>query len=97
MNAMPQEKAMTPINGQFELTPVCDSLRCRYHASVMNTLLAISRRMVYNPDIFNCLINKGTRNSTFPAVLFLVLSLVITCSDNHALLLQHGVRHPLQG
>ena len=65
MNAMPQEKAMTPINGQFELTPVCESLRCRYHASVMNTLLAISRRMVYNPDIFNCLINKGTRNSTF--------------------------------
>ena len=63
MNAIPHEKAMTPISGQLELTPVCDNLRCRYQANVMNMLLAISRRIVYNPDIIKVFIEE-TKNGT---------------------------------
>ena len=48
---MPQEKAITPINGQWLLTPDSDNLRCPYQASVMKTLLSMSNKMVYSPFI----------------------------------------------
>lgn len=47
--AIAQLKAITPMRGQWALTPVCCNLRCPYHANVMKTLLSSSNNIVYNP------------------------------------------------
>lgn len=44
-------KAITPIIGHFAATPVACSFKCPYHASVMKTLLSMSKIIVYNPFI----------------------------------------------
>ena len=49
--AMAQLNAMTPMSGQWLLTPVCCSFRCPYHASVMKMLLSKRSRIVYIPFI----------------------------------------------
>ena len=51
--AIAQLKAMTPMSGQLLLVPVCWSLRCPYHASVMKMLLSTRSRIVYIPFIFS--------------------------------------------
>ena len=40
------EKPMTAIRGQFWLAPDCCNFRCPYQASVMKTLLVMSRMIV---------------------------------------------------
>ena len=49
--AIIHEKTITPMSGQLLLTPVCDNFKCPYQASVMNTLLSMSKIMVYSPFI----------------------------------------------
>ena len=55
--AIAQLKAMTPMSGQWLLTPVCCSFRCPYHASVMKMLLSTRSRIVYIPFIFSYVFN----------------------------------------
>ena len=44
--AIIHEKAITPISGQLLLTPVSDNFKCPYQASVINTLLSMSKMIV---------------------------------------------------
>lgn len=76
-NAIAHENAMTAMSGQLLLTPACCSRRCPYHASVMKTLLRMSKMIVYSPfivfqsgeaawscllEIFGCKSNKKIKD-----------------------------------
>lgn len=47
--AMNQERAITPIRGQWLITLVSCNFRCPYQAKVMKMLEVISNPIVYNP------------------------------------------------
>ena len=96
--AMPHEKAITPIIGHFAATPVACSFKCPYHASVMKTLLSMSKIIVYNPFIlflYNiCWKQTDSQAAVIPSHTAWLPALQLISLTVCPYWLRHDVRHP---